>query len=210
MRAPERAALSLLLLAICGLCCLRPAVAQPPAAQPPAEPLPLCTGDMLDFHLVHNPFSASSAPGHLLAIVIHNRGLTPCILPPAKLELIPTPGAPVSQSAPVDYPAPLKLSNDRWPLEPGQSAHFVLAWSSAPPNETSRGPDCATQESLVFNPEGQGPSRWLTVHHLYIRPCGYIWASPYGQGTDTTSEPFPQQWLDRFQLQPTAVVPSNT
>ncbi|HEY4379686.1 MAG TPA: hypothetical protein VGN01_05030 [Acidobacteriaceae bacterium] len=215
MCAPERALRSLLMLlvrlAACGLCIVPAASAQsaaPSADHPPVptDPRSFCTGDALDFRLVHNPFSQNPAPGHLLAILIHNRGAAPCILPPATLDLFSTTQTPPSQSRDTDYAGPINLSTDRWSLEPGQFAHILLAWSSAPERVTSRNIlDCTTNESLALRAQG---SPWLTVHSLYIRPCGDVWVSPYRAGVYTPSEPILQSWMDRYQLQITAVLPT--
>jgi hypothetical protein len=204
MRASQRAIRALLLLAACGLSAHRTACAQPPSAPAPTAARATCTGDALDFRLVHNLFSASAAPGHLLTILIHNRGLIPCILPPANLDLFATRQSPVSQTRSIDYPGPIQQPTDRWSLEPGQFAHIVLAWSTAPERVPNHA-DCTTEESLVL----RGPATpWLTVRSFYIRPCGEVWVSPYRPGTYVPNEPILQQWMDTYQLQLTAVVPT--
>ena len=208
MRAPQRALRSLLLLAACGLCLTPPASAQPSGPPVLTDPAPraYCTGDALDFRLVHNPFTQSPAPGHLLAVLIHNRGAAPCILPPATLDLFSTTQSSPAQSRAVDYAGPINLTTDRWSLEPGQFAHFLLAWSSAPERVAGRTLlDCTTDESLDLHSQG---ALWLTVRSLYIRPCGDIWVSPYRPGIYTAREPIDQQWMDRYQLQLTAVLPT--
>ena len=200
MRAPQRAIRALLLLAACSLGALRPASAQTTTV--PTDMRSQCTADALDFRLVHNPFAASAAPGHLLVILIHNRGLTPCILPPATLDLFATTQTPASQTQSIDYPGPIQQSTDRWSLEPGQFAHIVIAWSTVPERAAGH---CTTQESLVL----RGPSSpWLTLRNFYIRPCGDVWVSPYRPGTYVANEPISQQWMDTYQLQLTAVIPT--
>lgn len=160
-------------------------------AQEP-EQTPSCAARALDVTLLTAPPDTAKTIGHLMAVELHNRSDRACQLgggPEAYTLSAQKPqdaGSDDSDEEP-DYSAtPSMFEDQSYPiLAPGDTAHFLIAWSSVPSLQREIGwqDNCFVIDRLMIGLSGRVAERLVELRHIGLQICGRLYLSPYRPGS---------------------------
>ncbi len=97
--------------------------------------------------------------------------------------------------------AALAFKEKKGELVPGETAHFLLTWTSAPIGSMQLPMyDCATHDTMELSSGSVNDPPFVRVRHLAMQSCGQPWQSAYRLGPYVPDEPIAQPWLDYVGL----------